>query len=236
MVKHREFFLVLFATLIVFSTMASVFANDPSGAQVTPGPSEGASANQTADSEDAFAGNVTELTIYGDSITSAWQGYFGDVSGVIRLANADGNAMYNWSMASPSGEIYATTSGSVSWDDTTCFDIATDGAALETSYGIASTDGDRINNTFSSTYGSDIIVGGVTLSGCDGAQLFGTGGTFDEVILTADAGATPIFTSVLKQDTGGFDGDNHDFEMLVLDNGHSGDTDPTSYNFYVELG
>jgi hypothetical protein len=215
-----------------------VFAADaPSGATVTPGTSEGATANQTAGSADAYAGNVTELTIYGDAITSAWQGYFGQVSGVIRLANAAGNAMYNWSFASPDGEVYATTAGSVAWDDITCFDVAANGPALETTYGITPTDGDRVGETFSSTYGSDLIVGRVTVSGCDSVQLFGSGGapTFDEVILTADTGTTPIFTSILKQDTAGFDGGTYDFEMLVLDNGHNGDTNPTTYNFYVEI-
>jgi hypothetical protein len=63
-------------------------------------------------------------------------------------------------------------------------------------------------------------------------------GTFDEVLLT-DGSAAPqniIYTSILNQDTVGFDGGTHDFEMIVLENGASGKATATNYYFYLELG
>jgi hypothetical protein len=61
----------------------------------------------------ALAGNVTELSISGFSITQSWQGYFGNVTGTIMLSDSSDNVMYNWSLASPEGEIYASTNSSI---------------------------------------------------------------------------------------------------------------------------
>ena len=224
-----------------FSNYSAIGAGgEPNGAQVDPGTSEGATANQTADSADAYAGNVTELNIFSDGITASWQGYFGEVSGVIRLANAAGNTMYNWSLANPRGEVYATIAGSVNWGDITCFNMAAGEAALETAFGIASSDGDGVGETFSSVYGQELFTNNIDVSAtgeCRSVELFGDEGvpTFSEVILTADGGTTPIFAGILENNATGFDGNSYDFEMLVLDNGHAGDTDPTAYNFYVEI-
>ena len=45
-----------------------------------------------------------------------------------------------------------------------------------------------------------------------------------------------IFASLLYEgDPVGFDGDKHDFEMLVLENGHGTNTAVTVYYFWVEL-
>ena len=44
-----------------------------------------------------------------------------------------------------------------------------------------------------------------------------------------------IFTSLLNENVFGFDNNPHDFEMLVLENGHLTDTSVTPYYFWVEL-
>jgi hypothetical protein len=45
-----------------------------------------------------------------------------------------------------------------------------------------------------------------------------------------------IFVSILDEEGPlGFDAASHDFEMLVLEDGHGTDTLTTSYYFYVEL-
>jgi hypothetical protein len=45
-----------------------------------------------------------------------------------------------------------------------------------------------------------------------------------------------IFTSILDEESPlGFDGRAHDFEMLVLENGHLTDIATTTYYFWVEL-
>ena len=45
-----------------------------------------------------------------------------------------------------------------------------------------------------------------------------------------------IFVSLIQPNTIGFDNKIYDFEMMVLDDGHGSNTEPTTYFFYIELG
>ena len=51
-----------------------------------------------------------------------------------------------------------------------------------------------------------------------------------------DASNRTVYASILKDDTAGFDSALHDFEMIVLEDGHSADESVTTYYFYEELG
>jgi hypothetical protein len=68
-------------------------------------------------------------------------------------------------------------------------------------------------------------------------QLYnGTGASsssFQEVVLSD--GSNLVYTSLLANDANGFDNKTHDFEMIVGENGHLGDTTSTPYYFYLEL-
>ena len=64
--------------------------------------------------------------------------------------------------------------------------------------------------------------------------------TFEEVLLYEPDSEAVIFAAILdEEDVSGFDGDGtnefHDFEMLVLEDGHGTDRDERTYYFYVEL-
>lgn len=236
---NKIFTITMVAFLFVFTL--GVALAEPNGAStVTPGTSTRASAD-SAQSHNAIAGNVTELTIYGDSITQSWQGYFGNVSGTIRLADSSGDAMYNWSLASPQGEIFASTQAAVSWTGVQCFNWTANGTALETTYNIDDA-ADGINETFSDSNSHvEFSVGTTTFNAgdCMSVDVFdSTGasvdGTFEEVLL-ADAAGNPVFAALLEEDANGFDSTTHDFQMLVLEDGHNGDTSTTQYFFYVEL-
>lgn len=226
-------------TLLVFSSIGFVFAT-PNGADpVTAGASTRANPT-TAQSHTAYAGNVTELEVIGLTVTQSWQGYFGNVSGAIQLADGSGDQMYNWSLSSPSGEVFASTSNSVAWTSIDCFNWATYGSALETSFNINDS-ADGVNETFTAANGHDAFYVGskeFTEGQCMSTQIYDSTGTgvdnnFEEVLL--HDGTTTVFASLLEKDMSGFDGASHDFEMLVLEDGHSGDTSTTPYYFYIEL-
>lgn len=230
----KKIYLSMVLIVGLFVSMAS-FAMAVNGASdVTVGDSSSALATP-ASSADAIAGNVTELTISGKTSTQSWQGYFGNVSGTIELANGLGDVMYNWSAANPSGEVLASVAQNVDWVNLGCFDLATDGAALESSYNIDADAVDGVNETFTGT--ADIITAGKSLTGCSSAEIFdetgSSNGVFVETLLTD--GVNPVFASILENDELGFDNSTHDFEMLVLEDGHLGDTTPTTYYFFVEL-
>jgi hypothetical protein len=61
------------------------------------------------------AGNITEVTVTGASITQSWHGYYGNVTGTIRLDSAAQQSMYTWDQDYPSGEVYASEIQTVNW-------------------------------------------------------------------------------------------------------------------------
>jgi len=254
--------LFLLSLLLVVFLSATVLAVEPFGATVNQTNSTRAPPD-AAGNNSAIAGNVTELSVTGFSITQAWQGYFGNVSGTIQLADSSDNIMYNWSLASPEGEIYASTNSSITWSYIQCLNFSADGSynsdtgnaggtsqfgtnltILENMFGIASDDVDGVNETFIllGSGHNTFYTNNLEFSGgeCRNTQIFSNSGhgednKFEEVLLYEPTTYSVVFASLLNEDVFGFDYNPHDFEMLVLENGHLTDTSTTLYNFWVEL-
>jgi len=73
----------------------------------------------------AEAGNVTELRLHGIGQTKSWQGYYGSITGVIVLDDAQNWTLYDWPNPDPTGEIYAVNrSATPSWKDVHCFNYS----------------------------------------------------------------------------------------------------------------
>jgi len=98
---------------------------------------------------DALAGNITQLDFTGSSVTRSYQGYIGNISGYIVLGNANNQTLYDWSIAEPQGEIYAVRSSTVpSWTSVACAstqEMLDENVRLNIN---VTTDEDAINNTF----------------------------------------------------------------------------------------
>ena len=190
----------------------------------------------------AVAGNVTEVNFMSNAITQTWQGYFGNISGTILLGNSNNQTMYNWNSASPSGQIYATRNTLVpSWGVIRCANI-TDVAAEEVALGVnPAIDSDSVNRTFTNvTNFNPFFVGSIninTTQNCYAVNLHNSTSQpderFSEVLLHDNVEL--VYTALLTSDTFGFDNRTHDFEMIVGEDGHSGDTASTLYYFYLEL-
>jgi hypothetical protein len=168
--KMRKTTLVLslLFTLLMITLMTScVLALRPYGANYTEEDTETAP-EDPPQSHDAYAGNVTELSVTGYSTTQNWQGYFGNVSGVVQLADSNDNIMYNWTLASPEGEIYASENDSLEWTYIQCFNFTALGTygddtgqaggtsllgknltQIEADFNISWDDVDGVNETFS---------------------------------------------------------------------------------------
>jgi hypothetical protein len=268
--KRYNRLLVVFLVLALVS-LGGVFAAVPFGADTVTSISNQTAPIDVAQSHDAIAGNVTELNVYGYTTTQSWQGYFGNVSGVIQLADSNDNVMYNWSLASPEGEIYASEEASVNWGNIQCFNFTADNSTADDSanrggtsqfglnlteihnrYGIAGDDVDGLDKTFSLT-GTHENGGGLThdlfytnnlefsAGECLSTHIFDSTGsatdsTFQEVLLYDPDNQALVFASLLdEEDPLGFDNRPHDFQMLVLEDGHGTDIDTRTYYFYVEL-
>lgn len=191
----------------------------------------------------AVAGNLTEINFQSDTITNTWQGYFGNISGSIKLGDSNNNTFYDWTTASPNGEIYATrTISTPSWGTIACATEAQINSE-DTALGVnQTTDADSVNRTFLNTTSfNSFFVANININStqnCYAVNLYNDTGAsssdFQEVLL--HDGSSIIYTALIKQDAIGFDNRTHDFEMLVGENGHLGDNNPTPYYFYVELG
>ncbi|MDD5086778.1 MAG: hypothetical protein PHV16_03405 [Candidatus Nanoarchaeia archaeon] len=244
--------ILISAAIVFFLTVSYVYAAgdiEPTYAESITTESSTRFPGQAEKSIEAEAGNVTELTIYSKRSTEAWQGYYGNITGTITLDDAQNNTMYDWQIADPEGEIYASNGSGVVWADVACVDFTAaagmNETTLETFYGINETDLDGFSETFNETY-SDALgfrVGGVTINdvdSCHMAYTFVDGSyqttSFKEVLLTDSTSI--IFTTLLESNVDGFKTgvDAHDFQMLVAEDGHPGQEDTTTtYWFYVEL-
>jgi hypothetical protein len=263
--------LSLLVTLLMATLMTScVLAVRPYGANYTEINTTTAIPD-SPQSHEAYAGNVTTLDVKGYTTTQTWQGYFGNVSGTVQLADSDDNIMYNWTIASPEGEIYASENDSLEWSYIQCFNFTANGtygddtgqagatslsgknlSQIEADFGIAWDDVDGVNETFSldghhesgEGFTHDLFYTAnleFAAGECLSTHIFTDSGSaedskFQEVLLYEPNAQVAVFTALLdEEDVSGFDSGYHDFEMLVLDDGHGTDGDPTTYYFYVEL-
>jgi hypothetical protein len=269
--KKYNRLLVVFLALAVFS-LATVYAVVPFGASTVTSISNATAPIDAAATHDAIAGNVTGLEIFAYTTTQSWQGYYGNVTGTIQLADGSDNVMYNWSLTSPEGEIYASEESSVNWWNIQCFnhtaansspanEDATRGGTsqlglnmteIENRYGIAWDDVDGLNETFAYNgtqpqgeglihdlfYTNNLLF---TEGECLAAHLFDSSDSaadnnFQEVLLYDPDNEALVFASILdEEDPEGFDNVEHDFQMIVLEDGHGTDISTRTYYFYVEI-
>jgi hypothetical protein len=248
---------LLIAFLAVSILSISAFAEDqqqPIGPDTLTSPGSSRHISAAVQPREAYAGNVTELVVDSIIISRGWQGYFGNVTGTITLDDASNNTMYDWVLANPEGEIYASISQVSNWDAVACATpynisyIENDTYAFNTYANgslKADQDVDGIDETFNNTFMGDFYVGSTRIqesSNCKAAYLYVNSApdvaakTFTETLLYDQTSQNLIFTSILQQySAAGFDGANHDFQLMVAENGHNGNEATTTYYFYVEI-
>jgi hypothetical protein len=251
---------MLLSIISIFILSASiVFSIEPTGPDTITDISSGRHTNNSVPyTLQAKAGNVTALVIDSVRATEAWQGYYGNVTGTITLDDADNFTLYDWSIPTPQGEIYASNHSTVTWSEIFCVNLShTNGTnsngetpgfnytSLELDFGINETDMDGVNETFNDTYvdATGFRVGNVQIDSTDGCsmthpyttQAYST--AWEELLLTDNTSI--VFTSLIRDSADGFQdttGDTYDFQMLVLENGHVGaEQGTTPYYFFVEL-
>lgn len=255
--KHSLF---ICGAILVFLSW-SVLAIEPNGATVSVGLSESMPSG-AAGNTSAMAGNITEIVIYsGATVSRSWQGYYGNVTGGLRLADAAGEVLYNWSLVSSEGEVYASTNFSITWPNIQCFNFTatnnyssesgnggttnlygTNVTTLESQYGIGLGDLDGVSTTFGGFNHNGFYTANKQFSvdECRSVHLFTNNsisedGRFEEILLYEPTTASVIFTSIIENSAGSFNGKKVDFEMIVLEDGHGANVDTTAYYFFTEL-
>ncbi|MGV8150905.1 MAG: hypothetical protein ACP5NV_04205 [Candidatus Woesearchaeota archaeon] len=187
--------------------------------------------SRPAQSTNAESGNVSEIPINIDITSRAWQGYFGNVTGTMMLADSSGNAFYDWNEVSATGEILATRNATVDWNTINCADqqlIDNEDVFLQKT----SLDSDSVNNTFAMTNHPLFMVSTTIMSGCRSTRTFRGNSQigFWNIVLSDSTGAA-VYTGIIDSNNYNFKNSTSDFELLVP--APSGSTH--TYYFYMEL-
>jgi hypothetical protein len=245
--------------LIVFTGVVSASPQGPANFSVI---SSGRNSMSTsAPMVQAKAGNITAIVMDATRITQAWQGYYGNISGTIVLDDGFNFTMFDWSLPSPSGEVYSSNGSNVDWTKIYCLNTSglrnqsgsrendifynANSTQIELDFGVNNTDTDGLNETFNDTYIDPIgfRVGEITIDIEDGCSLSHThtnqvdSNDWQELLLSDNESI--IFTTIIRDNSDSYQpgsSDTTDFQMMVLEDGHLGSEDGTTpYYFYVEL-
>ncbi len=188
----------------------------------------------------AQGGNITQVNIEAITITKSWQGYYGNITGNIVLEDGDNNSFYSWGNASSlAGEVYATRNSTVQWQTIRCLN-GTERFSEETYLGQLAESGDSVTNTFNKTIHPSFYVGTVSVANdtCFSTNVNVNGssqqGEFYQILLS-DNSSNSIYTTIIENKKHAFNGQIADFQLMVGENEHTGNTGPTPYYFFVEL-
>jgi hypothetical protein len=235
-----------FILIAVFMLLGIIFIENaiaaPSGPTIT------FIANETKNPSNAAlintsGGTITTVVLNATTQNPRWKAYVGNVTGSLTLDDADDNSLFDWTLTSVLGEVYATRfSGSINWTGTNCSNqthIDLEQKALN-----QTNRDDNITTTFSDSTHDGFFVGTseILADTCFAVHTYvnstNQSDRFQEVILydgTNETNGNIIYATPLEQDAYGFDNNTYDFQMIVPEIALPSWTGSTGYYFYVEL-
>jgi hypothetical protein len=241
--KNKAEVLRAFAAAALVIILAAAFGY--SAYAIPDGPSEAiVISNETKTATAPYEFNVTGGYIYTINLTAVvqnprWKAFIGNVSGKFTLEDSSGSAIFDWSLASISGEVYATrNSSSLNWAAIACASTA-NLESENTAMGHSGAE-DNITATFSSGDHPELFVGGqqIAQDSCD--HVLNTyvnsdpqTSVFFEIALNTESNI--VYATIIEQSEAGFDGRPYDFQMIVPEIGTPGFSGATAYYLYVEL-
>ena len=230
--------IIIVVILLFFILLRGGFAL-PVGADVTYISNSTISSNP--DNRTDQPGTITVIILDAFQQDYQWKAYVGNVTGKLTLDDSDGYTIYDWTLSSINGEVYASRSNTIDWTNIGCAS-QTVIANEETALGISSSDVDSINNTFNYTAHKSFQVGTVSISenSCRSIATYvnsnpqqpSSSADFQEVLLSDNTHL--IYTALINPSTQGFDNGLYDFQMIVAENESS--STGNTYYFWVELG
>ena len=201
--------------------------------------------NETKNASAALLVNVSGGVISNFNLSATiqnprWKAFVGEVVGQFTLDDSSGSTIYDWTLATITGRVYATRkTTSVTWAGIGCASVG-ELEAENNAMHLTNRD-DNITATFNTTAGAthdtfNVGSGIISANTCptlntrvsDAAQ----DNFFEEMAL--HDGTDIVYATILEEDQTGYDGNNYDFQMIVPEN--ESDAANTLYYLYVELG
>lgn len=183
---------------------------------------------------------ITTINISTISQNLRWKAFVGWVTGKYALDNVNGSTIYDWTMISTTGNVYATRNSSIiSWSNIVCANNSTMHTEnLMMNHTKAS---DNITATFSrSSTHQAFSVGTVSFnaSQCPTLNTYvgnTTQDTYFEEMALYDGSSSLIYATIMNPGKTGYDSKTYDFQLIVPENGLVGFSGATAYYLYVEI-
>ena len=236
-------------SLVFFALVFSFFIILGFGsAAPVPPDSIGIISNETSVTPSAVSinisgGRIATINLTTNTQNTRWKAFVGNVTGSFSLDDASGSTIYDWSLTTISGEIYATTNSStITWSTVNCSNVTT--LEFENTKMSHSNIADNITRTFNRGINGthdQFFVGALAIAQntCPTLNTYVGNSTqdssFEEIALYESAGNNIVYASIMEPEVEGFDGNSYDFQMIVPENGALGFTSSTAYYLYVEL-
>lgn len=218
--------ILLLTVITAMLVIGFAYAAEPGGATVTDS-DLGEFAAPAAGSANVEAGNITAANLDTNQSTFRWVGLLGNVSGNIVLGDAGSNTLFTWVA---SGNLVYASAGTPDWS------LLNDGdeaeiVAIDT--WLTGSAADNYTNTF--TEASEPI--GSNLFTISSDFAYTTNATGDNVWKTysLEDGANTVYAGQVIEDGNSFDNSTADYQMIIPEDGTSGNTAATAYNLWVEL-
>ncbi len=243
---------ILFLVVTSFSFLILMFFVSalPQGPVIVYNNTEISSSAASGGTERADARSTVTTMVFNLTAQSyKWKAYIGNVTGKLTLDDADNYTIYDWTLISFQGEVYATRkSTTVNWSAVDCANTS-ELQLDETALNHISSESDSVTNTMSRLNhtgfyaANEYVVNGTCFA------LYTYNGTiqqnridavFQEVVLFDNDNT--VYTTLLESDQSGFDNINstsstpntYDFQILLPED-PSFASSPTTYYFYMEL-
>jgi hypothetical protein len=237
--KIANIALIIFWVAIVFSVYVIATPSGPRFDYASSSTSSSANGTGRTDAR----GTITTLVLNTSQINTKWKAYVGNVTGKLLLQDINNYTIYEWSIASFTGEVYASRNSSVSWSNIGCANSTTV-ASEDTSLSLQSGTQNSINGTFNETTHKTFVVGSITIppSLCKATYTYNTTGAqlpsaanarFQEVLLQDNSTKKLVYSTPLEDNHPGYNGNPFDFQMIVADDESL--VTPSTYYFFVEL-
>jgi len=237
-IKKSGGYLILVAILVLLLSVSFVISvpSAPIVTYVTNTTYTSGLVNRSIDAK----GTITTVTLSSTQQDYKWKAYVGNVSGTLALANVGGQAIYDWSSGTATGEVYVSRFSNVNWNNIACADNA---AVNNEQNGLSMSAGkDNINATFNYTTHSPFLAGTIPINGCKSTATYVNGvvqptftsAYFQEILLRDTGTGNLVYASLINASSTGYNNQKYDFQIIVGEN-ESAPT-PSTYFFWVELG
>lgn len=179
----------------------------------------------------AQGGNVTNANVTIDSITNKWSAFYGQLTSTERLSDASGNNFYQWTVDNPTASgsnVYAVPSGQGAPSSASLGAVSNPDTFLGAEFNSGA---DSASNTFNETRTLDSVstAAADTFVSDSPSDTF-TSGLANDTTNTANSS---VYLAEVQQDSTGFDGNTHDFQLLV---GVGESTANKDFDFYAKIG